>query len=235
MARGIAYTIEEQAYLRSNAMALPLQEMADHLGRSEKAVRSWFNKRHIQTRKDSYSLVEESYIRSNAGILPWNVIAEHLGRSEQGITIWASRNGVSGSYVHPRERNFLGLESRVCGGLFCMAEFIPIREGHRFCSDQCSMSTNRLTAYNLTKDSWWALFVAQGEKCVCGDDTPDLMWHIDHDHSCCPRGESCGKCVRGILCHHCNLALGLVRDNPDTLRALASYLESQTSLISEEK
>lgn len=40
---------------------------------------------------------------------------------------------------------------------------------------------------------------------------------IDHDHR---TGE-----IRGVLCGGCNVALGSVRDNPATLRALAAYLE----------
>lgn len=31
---------------------------------------------------------------------------------------------------------------------------------------------------------------------------------IDHDHDCCPGVGSCGKCVRGILCLHCNRLAG---------------------------
>jgi hypothetical protein len=50
---------------------------------------------------------------------------------------------------------------------------------------------------------------------------------VDHDHECCPGKTSCGKCVRGLLCHHCNTALGYARNNPTILRALADYLERQ--------
>jgi predicted nucleic acid-binding Zn ribbon protein len=36
---------------------------------------------------------------------------------------------------------------------------------------------------------------------------------IDHDHGCCPGRNSCGKCVRGVLCQKHNLALGVLENN----------------------
>ncbi len=49
---------------------------------------------------------------------------------------------------------------------------------------------------------------------------------VDHDHARCPGKQSCGECVRGILCNPCNQAIGLMSDNPATLRLAAEYLES---------
>lgn len=33
---------------------------------------------------------------------------------------------------------------------------------------------------------------------------------VDHDHECCRGVASCGRCVRGIVCHTCNGRLGVV-------------------------
>ena len=49
--------------------------------------------------------------------------------------------------------------------------------------------------------------------------------NIDHDHSCCPGGYSCGKCVRGVLCHQCNSALGLLKDNKNNILGLLNYID----------
>lgn len=50
---------------------------------------------------------------------------------------------------------------------------------------------------------------------------------IDHDHRCCPGLTSCGGCVRGLLCNGCNTALGLVKDNPETVARMLDYLVRQ--------
>lgn len=48
---------------------------------------------------------------------------------------------------------------------------------------------------------------------------------IDHDHSCCPKGQSCGECLRGLICNECNRLLGMVGDSIERLEALVSYLK----------
>lgn len=48
---------------------------------------------------------------------------------------------------------------------------------------------------------------------------------VEHDHSCCPGPASCGRCVRGLAHSHCNIMLGMGDEDPELLRAGASYLE----------
>lgn len=62
---------------------------------------------------------------------------------------------------------------------------------------------------------------ARPECAACGS-LDDLK--VDHDHACCPAGRSCGKCVRGYLCHECNTAEGLLK-TPDRAMALAAYMQ----------
>lgn len=45
--------------------------------------------------------------------------------------------------------------------------------------------------------------------------------HVDHNHET-------GR-IRSVLCHACNLALGLTRESLDTLRAMVAYLEDDAS------
>lgn len=68
--------------------------------------------------------------------------------------------------------------------------------------------------YGLSLSDFAEMSARQSHRCVCGDDGPLV---VDHDHA---TGE-----VRGLLCNNCNLALGLLRDDPSRLAALRRYLE----------
>ena len=63
------------------------------------------------------------------------------------------------------------------------------------------------------------LFADQGFRCAaCPATTPGSKkgWHLDHNHQT-------GK-VRGILCHHCNVSLGMAKDSIPRLQGLIDYL-----------
>lgn len=78
--------------------------------------------------------------------------------------------------------------------------------------------------YRITTEAWDDLLAAQGGVCaVCAG--PPMgkggRYHTDHCHIS-------GR-VRGLLCHKCNVALGMVNDDPDRLRDLIAYLELHRS------
>lgn len=85
-----------------------------------------------------------------------------------------------------------------------------------------------LWRYGITREQYDERWDSQGHACaICRRTEPGSQrgWHLDHDHKCCPDpARSCGKCVRGILCNGCNVALGGFQDNPDHLLAAWAYL-----------
>lgn len=85
---------------------------------------------------------------------------------------------------------------------------------------QCN-ERNYFKKYGVTRKEKYDMLAAQGNACAaCGDTTPKTFhpWHLDHDHE---TGE-----VRGILCQHCNLAVGNVKDDPAIADAIAAYLRN---------
>lgn len=47
---------------------------------------------------------------------------------------------------------------------------------------------------------------------------------VDHDHGCCASKRSCGRCVRGLLCHHCNIGIAAFRDKQELMRLAVEYV-----------
>jgi hypothetical protein len=89
-------------------------------------------------------------------------------------------------------------------------------------------SAHNLKRYGLTVDDYIRMEQERGAMCdACGKpETERARLSIDHDHSCCPGNESCGKCIRGLLCFRCNTALGLIKDDPETLKKMLEYIKN---------
>jgi len=72
----------------------------------------------------------------------------------------------------------------------------------------------RLRQYTLSEEDFEALVDAQEGRCsVCRhlmQGAGPRRMTIDHDHGCCPGRKSCGKCIRGLLCHRCNVMIGFL-------------------------
>lgn len=77
--------------------------------------------------------------------------------------------------------------------------------------------------YGITLTDYNNMLVSQNNKCLLCmiefDSIPGRLSKpvIDHNHTT-------GK-VRGLLCHPCNVALGLVKENRETLQRMIEYVE----------
>lgn len=75
--------------------------------------------------------------------------------------------------------------------------------------------------YGIGAADYARMLAEQGGRCaICRTDEPggqNGKWCVDHCHDSLK--------VRGLLCTHCNMAIGQMRDDPARLRAAADYLE----------
>ena len=88
--------------------------------------------------------------------------------------------------------------------------------------------------YNLTLEQWEEILAAQGYKCAACERPYEesSQFHTDHDHACCETQYSCGACIRGLLCHRCNQALGLMQENHQAILNLANYVKKASPATS---
>lgn len=81
------------------------------------------------------------------------------------------------------------------------------------------LARERRRKYGISQEQTGSLVVAQGGKCaICLGALANFR--VDHCHV--------SKKVRGLLCHPCNVSLGLIKDNPATADAMAAYLRKHT-------
>lgn len=98
------------------------------------------------------------------------------------------------------------------------------------CSDPKNVELNkelrrqayRLRRHRLSREQYETILKEQGGVCAICQKSAKL--YVDHDHSCCPKADSCGKCVRGLLCSLCNSGIGKLEDSPERLQRAVEYL-----------
>ena len=108
----------------------------------------------------------------------------------------------------------------------CGEEFTPTMAAQKYCSGRCWNSVARarrdkLDRIRIHADHYAQIFEMQGGLCaICkspsGSNGRGDKLAVDHCHD--------SKQIRGLLCHKCNTALGLFKDDAERLQAALDYL-----------
>ena len=115
----------------------------------------------------------------------------------------------------------------------CKKEFSPKAPSELYCSDFCKAygitEAYYMRTYGITLKEYLDMAEQQNFVCaICGK--PNFPMKsissgclvVDHNHKT--------NKVRGLLCHNCNRALGLLQDNTETLESAINYLKSVTTI-----
>lgn len=107
----------------------------------------------------------------------------------------------------------------------CNEEYIPTSPAQKYCSGRCWQAVNRKPRSNrlyYNKVEYDKFYQLQNGKCaICGVESGsgnrgDKL-ALDHCHST--------QKLRGLLCHRCNTAIGLFKDNTQIIESAIKYLQ----------
>lgn len=83
--------------------------------------------------------------------------------------------------------------------------------------------------YGLTEEDFESILEAQNHKCkICNIDICRNA-KIRNQKTCIDHCHTSGK-VRGVLCHKCNICLGLMDDDPARVETMLNYLKNNGNI-----
>jgi hypothetical protein len=128
------------------------------------------------------------------------------------------------------------MHCRDCEKYF-FSESFTLRKGNTTRCNECAIihqHKKTIKKHGITYERYIEIYNQQNGKCkICNNIETSYRSRlsIDHDHSCCPGSNSCGKCIRGLLCTSCNMALGSAKDSVEILQNMINYLKNNFSDI----
>ena len=69
--------------------------------------------------------------------------------------------------------------------------------------------------------------ILNSQDSVCALCKQNKKLYIDHDHSCCPTENTCGKCIRGLICQKCNMMMHYIDECSDLFEAAFKYAKGR--------
>ena len=94
----------------------------------------------------------------------------------------------------------------------------------------------QLRRYGMSYTTLVQYVKKQGLNCGMCDELIVGAFNIDHDHGCCPKVPTCGKCNRGLICSRCNILLAgydFYKENPKIIdNYIASYRKQRKNFSS---
>jgi len=108
----------------------------------------------------------------------------------------------------------------------CDEVFTPSNPSQMYCCSECRGKNSyykrnygivEADLEQMKKDQDYKCYLCHCEGFLIGKNNHNEKLAVDHDHVT-------GK-VRKLLCHNCNRALGLFKDNPELMRKAAAYVE----------
>ena len=144
---------------------------------------------------------------------------------------------------NPNKLNQTSVASKYPQGYFkekackeCLTFFTPTAPSNLYCGDYCALVVkNRkmlATHYGITLEEWQSMYDKQRGMCyICRG----IGFHMKECESCPLVIDHCHDTglVRGLLCHNCNRALGLLQDDVSALHRAIEYLEGATTIRKE--
>ena len=98
---------------------------------------------------------------------------------------------------------------RDCEARLPVSEFAKCGPAYQAYCRNCDSLRKIRSTYRIELDEYAAMLAENDGNChLCGQPPSGFKrLAVDHDHACCHSTRSCGLCVRGLICHHCNARL----------------------------